>query len=113
MSSASLAARRNVSRQAIAALERSERAGTVRLETLQRAASAMDCRLVYALVPRTTLQGTVETQAGRIVDAWAVSVAHTMALEGQAVELSAASRQDHVDDAIRSGRLLWRADVEG
>lgn len=68
----------------------------------------MGCRLVYALVLNTTLQGTVEAQAARIVDALAASVAHTMALEGQAVQLSAASKADHVDDVIRSGRL-WSA----
>lgn len=108
MSSAELGARLGITRQAAYALQASEVAGTVRLESLQRAAAALDCRLVYALVPRTTLEKTVQTQAGRIVDALAASVAHTMALEGQSVELSAASRADHVDDLIRGGRL-WSA----
>lgn len=45
-------------------------------------------------------------EAARIVDMFATSVAHSMALEDQAVELSAASRQDHVDDVIRDGKLL-------
>jgi len=112
MSQADLAARLGVSRQAVAAMEASERSGTVCMSTLAAAAEALDCQLVYALVPNTTLQGTVETEAGRIVDALAAPVAHTMALEGQSVQLSAASRQDHVDDVIRSGRLQWRSDVE-
>lgn len=112
MSAAELGARLGVSRQAVAGMEASERAGTVRLESLQRAAAAMDCRLVYALVPRTSLQGTVEAEAGRIVDALAASVAHTMALEDQGVELSAASRADHVDDLVRSSRV-WSARAEG
>ncbi len=107
MSSADLGSRMGVSRQAIAALEASERARTVRLESLERAAAAMDCRLVYALVPNTTLQGTVEAEAGRVVDALVASVTHTMALEDQSVQLSAASRADHGDDVVRSGRLLW------
>ena len=109
MSAAELGARLGVSRQAVYSLQASEVAGTIGLESLQRAAAAMDCELVYALVPRTSLQGTVETEAARIVDALAASVAHTMALEGQAVQLSAASRAasraDHVDDLIRSGRI--------
>jgi hypothetical protein len=45
-------------------------------------------------------------EAARIVDMFAMSVVHSMALEDQAVELSAASRQDHVDDVIRDGKLL-------
>ena len=105
MSAAELGSRMGVSKQAVSSLQTSEVAGTVRLESLQRAASAMDCRLVYALIPWSTLQGTVESQAARIVDALAASIAHTMALEGQGVELSAASRADHVDDLIRSGRI--------
>jgi len=66
--------------------------------------------LAYVIVPvGGDLEGMVQAQAGRVVDAWAVSVGHSMALEDQAVELSAASRADHVDDLLRSpGRLLWR-----
>lgn len=103
-----LGARMGVSRQAVYALQASEIGGTIRLESLQRAAAALDCRLVYALVPNTTLQETVETQAGRIVDVLAASVAHTMALEGQGAEVSEASRADHVQDLIRGGRI-WSA----
>jgi|BarGraIncu00222A_1022003.scaffolds.fasta_scaffold02298_6 predicted DNA-binding mobile mystery protein A len=113
MSAADLGSRMGVSRQAITAMEASERAGTVRMSTLAAAAEAMDCELVWALVPRTTLQGTVEAQAARIVDAWASQTAQSNLLEGVVVEFSEASRQDHVDDVIRSGRLLWRTDVEG
>jgi predicted DNA-binding mobile mystery protein A len=108
LSAAELGSLMHVSRQAVAAMEASERAGTVRMSTLSAAAEALDCRLVWALVPRTTLEATVQTEAARIVDALAASVAHTMALEGQSVELSAASRSDHVDDVIRAGQI-WSA----
>lgn len=112
MSAAELGARLGASRQAVAAMEASERASTARLSTLAAAAVAMDCQLVYALVPNATLQGTVEAQAARIFDTWASQTAQSMALEGQAVELSEANRADHVDDVIRSGNLLWGSDVE-
>jgi predicted DNA-binding mobile mystery protein A len=110
MSAAELGSRQGVSKQAVYALQASEVSGTIRLESLQRAAAALDCELVYALVPNTTLQGTVEAEAARIVDVLAASVAHSMALEGQAEPLSEASRADHVDDVIRSASL-WRTDV--
>lgn len=39
-------------RQACAQLERSEARGAISLYSLRKAAAAMDCELVYALVPR-------------------------------------------------------------
>ncbi len=41
-------------RQACAQLERSEARGAISLYSLRKAAAAMDCELVYALVPRRT-----------------------------------------------------------
>ena len=108
MSTAELGARLGVSRQAVASMEASERAGTIRFETLQRAAAAMDCQLVYALIPRTSLQGTVETQAGRIADALTADVAHSMTLEGQTVAPLPTARADLIQDLIHSGRI-WPA----
>ena len=111
MSTADLGSRMGVSRQAVAAMEASERGGTARMSTLAAAAEAMGCQLVYAIVPADggSLESIVQNQAGRVVDALAASVANSMALEDQAVQLSAASRQDHVDDIVRApGRLLWR-----
>jgi len=105
MSAAELGCRMSVSRQAVAAMEASEGAGTVRLETLQRAAEALDCRLVYALVPNTSLQSTVEAEAGRIVDALAASVAHTMALEAIVVDPRPTDRADAIEDLIRAGQI--------
>src|SRR5262245_17388587 len=36
-------------------LERNERAGTITLQTLKRAADALDADLVYAIIPRRSL----------------------------------------------------------
>ena len=47
----------------IPAIERGERERTLKLDTLARVADAMQCDLVYALVPRTSLNGMVEIQA--------------------------------------------------
>lgn len=46
-------------RQACAQLERSEARGAISLYSLRKAAAAMDCELVYALVPR----GAVEVRS--------------------------------------------------
>src|SRR5215217_7999866 len=52
MSAADLAERMGVTQSTVARLESSERDGRIQLDTLQRAADALDCDLVYALVPR-------------------------------------------------------------
>src|SRR5712671_3155759 len=45
--------------QSVDALERSEANEAIQLKTLRRAAEALDCTLVYALVPNATLEGAV------------------------------------------------------
>jgi predicted DNA-binding mobile mystery protein A len=54
------AERQGVCRWEVFRLEKAEQTGRIRLESLRRAAEAMDCELVYALVPR---KGTLETMA--------------------------------------------------
>src|SRR5262245_27532719 len=56
MSSRQLANRMGQSQPAVTKLERSEASGGARLDSLRRAADALDCDLVYALVPRTSLE---------------------------------------------------------
>lgn len=65
MSSADLARRMGISQQRVPAIERGEQEMTIKLDTLMRAADALDCKLVYALVPRTSLDDTVNGQARR------------------------------------------------
>src|ERR1700722_17273494 len=63
MSSTELASRMTVGQSTISGLERSEVRGTIKLETLRRAAGALDCDVLYYLVPRTTLEDTVQRRA--------------------------------------------------
>lgn len=60
--------------------------GTVRLDTLRRAADALDCDLVYVLVPRRSLNDIVATQAERKATAQIAPIAHHSRLENQAVD---------------------------
>ena len=115
MSDSELGARLGVSRQAVAAMEVSERAGTVRMSTLAAAAEAMGCQLVYAIVPVAggTLEGIVQAQAGRIVDIEHAAVTQTMRLEAAVVPPLPTDRQDHIDDLLHApGRLLWGTDLD-
>ena len=71
--------------QSIVDMEKSESADKIRLETLRRAADALDCTLVYALVPRKNLANTVEQRAREIALEQLTRISHSMAIEDQAV----------------------------
>ena len=85
MSASDLATRLGVSQQNVAELERSEVRATIRLDTLRRAAEALDCDLVYAIVPRTSLEEAVRAQARRRAMRLVRPVAHHGRLEDQEV----------------------------
>jgi predicted DNA-binding mobile mystery protein A len=108
MTGVQLARRLGVKPQAIEALEKSEAAGTIKLDTLRRAAEALDCRLVYALVPNSSLESTVRERARKIALRDLGRVSHTMALEAQATD--DADLETRIDDYIRDelrDRVLW------
>ncbi|MCF4120547.1 mobile mystery protein A [Antribacter sp. KLBMP9083] len=86
MSTTDLARRLGVTPVAVRKLEASERAGTARLDTLARAADAMGCDLVYAFVPRASLEEIVRDQAEKVAAEQLRRVETTMALEDQRVE---------------------------
>ena len=83
MSGVQFANRLGVKPQSVQALEKSEWSGTIQIETLRRAADALDCTLVYALVPKTSLEGTINRRAQKIAKVNLASADHTMKLEAQ------------------------------
>lgn len=106
MTAAELGARVGVSHVAIVELERSERNGTARLDTLRRAAHALDCTLVYAFIPNRSLEATVRAQAERVTGDELERVQHTMALEDQAEPVGPEAREDVVQQLVES-KGLW------
>ena len=85
MTAEQLGERMGVSQPSVQRLELSEANGTIQLSSLRRAAEALDCEVVYALVPRRTLQETFETAARTVARRELGQIDHTMALEDQAV----------------------------
>ena len=98
MTRGQLGARLGVKPQSIADLEKSEALGTIRLESLRRMAEALDCTVIYALVPKSSLEGMVETRAREIAREALARVGHTMDLEAQG--LSPAEREARINDYI-------------
>lgn len=109
MTGAQLARRLGMTAQGIVSLERSEASGKIQLNTLRRAAEAMDCILVYALVPKTSLTQMVDHRARDIALRALRRVSHSMALEGQQVDRDLEKRvQTYIDTALRD-RDLWES----
>jgi predicted DNA-binding mobile mystery protein A len=109
MSGVQFAQRLRVSPQSVDALEKSEAIGTIRLNTLRRAAEALDCQLVYALVPNRSLEGAVRERARNIALRELSRVEHSMALEDQGV--GDTDLEERVQDYVRellNERELWR-----
>lgn len=109
MSTRDLAARLDVSSMAVSKMEASERAGTIGLDTLTRAADAMGCDVAYVLIPRIPLEDTVRRQAEAVARAELAPVATTMALEEQG--LGRANTESLVEARMAellNSRGLWR-----
>jgi len=110
MSQEALADRLGITPPSVTKLERSEVNETISIGKLDEVARALDCRLVYALVPNTSLEATVQAQAVRAAARTLGYVATTMDLEGQSVGRDEQSEQL----AIQAQRLidsnrLWRS----
>ncbi len=74
-------------------VEKAEVSGRITLESLERAAHALDCRLVYALVPRESLDSIVEDRALVLAKEKLGLTSHSMVLEDQRVDEADEKRQ--------------------
>jgi predicted DNA-binding mobile mystery protein A len=105
------ASKLNLTRQAFAELEKNEALGTISLKSLQRAAQAVDCDLVYALIPRTgSLQNMIVKQALARAKNAILPVAHSMNLESQGTKSGPGPKVRALARklAARPSRELWR-----
>ena len=112
MNTRQLAARMGQSQSAITQLEKSELDDRVQLGSLRRAATALDCDLVYALVPRTSLEETVRARARLLAKRDVAAVDRTMKLEDQALDPDQldARIDDYASHLLAEGRLWDNTD---
>ena len=77
------AARVGVTAPSLHKSEAAEADGRISLAQLRRLAAALDCELVYGLVPRQPLSQVVEGRAAQLARDEGLGVSHSMALEDQ------------------------------
>jgi len=111
MTTAQFAKRMGVSQPRVIAVEKAEISKAITLKTLERAAEAVGCRVVYALVPDRRLSDIVRERAEFVADRQVAYVEHTMRLEGQSIEDKAVGmklRRQHVEALLRQRPArLW------
>ena len=86
MTTAELGQRMGLTQSRVSQIERSEELGSIRLDTLERAAQALNCQVRYIFVPNEPLEQMVQRQARLRAQAEVDAVTHTMALEDQVPE---------------------------
>ncbi len=86
MTTAELGQRMGLTQSRVSQIERSEELGSIRLDTLERAAQALNCQVRYVFVPNEPLEEMVQRQARLRAQAEVDAVTHTMALEDQVPE---------------------------
>ena len=82
----------------------------ITLESLNKLATPLGCRVIYALVPETPLDEMQRARARKIADSLVKPVSHSMKLEAQSVSKREEERQkDQIMRRLLEGdpRKLW------
>ena len=111
MTSVALAKRLDMTDAGLRHLEKAERDEAITLATLRKVATALDCELKYALIPRQPLEDMLSERAEQVARERVLPVAHSMALEDQGVYYAVTDKQiQQLAKALREGsrRELWR-----
>jgi len=110
MTTRQMARRIGVTQSRAVDIETAETRGSITLDSLERAARALDCDLVYALVPRKPLETMVEQRAARLAKRRLKAARHSMSLEDQSLDET--DEREQVTQltkrlAEQSGSALW------
>jgi predicted DNA-binding mobile mystery protein A len=110
MSERSFARRLGIQQGSLRKLEHNERSRSVTLESLRRAAEALDADLVYALVPRKPLRVAIRERARTLAMERLKPIARSMELEEQSLTAKQLERQvsDLAEELEKKPANLWR-----
>lgn len=115
MTTEQLASRMKVTRQAVLQLEAAERNKTATWTSLKKAADAMDCEVVFAVIPRGSLGQVLLRQGRKQAERHLRRISHSMKLDAHAVGPAEQERQveelaSHL--ASERSRALWAQEPE-
>lgn len=110
MTTKQAAARMNVSQPRFVEIEKAEVENTITLKTLQKAARALGCRVVYVVIPEKPLAERLMQRALLAADRQLSAIEHTMTLENQTVadkRLREKSRRQLAEELLQQPARLW------
>lgn len=112
MSGAQLALRLGFTRNKVSILERREAEGEITINQLKEMANALNADLVYAVVPRDSIQKMITNRAKEIATSLIVMSNQNMFLEAQ--QISVEKQKEAIErtaDEIKKigGRALWKS----
>ena len=113
MSSYVLAQRLGCAPSNISTMEKREKQGSITLETLEQVAQAMNCKLVYCLIPLEPLDKMLERQARIVAKKKIRLINHSMKLEEQGLNPQQLQRQEEelVKELLQgNSKKLWNDD---
>lgn len=110
MTTSQLAARLKKSRGEIVHFEQAETKGSITLKTLKNIAHAMDCELVYAIVPKSSIDEILTARARKIAKEKLKYISHSMSLENQ--QLAESENKEQLELMVKallssSPKNLW------
>jgi len=107
MTQSQLAREMGISQPTLNQIEASELKGRVQLDSMKRAADALNCDFVYALVPRRPLDDIVRSRAVEIAKEQMTSVNQSMLLENQLPATGEEAFNDLVNFILNQDVPLW------
>jgi predicted DNA-binding mobile mystery protein A len=108
MSADQLAKKTNMATSSLYQLERGEEENKVNLQSLKKVAEALNCEVIYALVPREPLNEMIKRQAYTKAKNIVAESTLNMELEDQAVNQVETKQQiKELADKIRESKNLW------
>jgi predicted DNA-binding mobile mystery protein A len=107
MTQKSFGARLELPKQRVSRLEARERTGDIKLNQLRDAADALNCDVVYALVPREPLEQTIQRRVREVALRELSAVERTMQLEDQATTIDEDRIRDYIERHLDE-KDLWR-----
>lgn len=111
MTAEQLAKRVGVNRRRLVKIEQAEVHDAITVKTLREVAQALNCKLILAIVPRTSIDQIIKEQATQYVKKHLKEVSHHMALESQSVtdqKAVEAQIEDLVQQYLsKSLKIIW------
>lgn len=109
MTTTQLAKRLSLKQPRIIAIENNE--NNLKISTLEKIAKALDCKLVYSLVPKTSLEEMTYRQAERKAKKILAKISHNMALENQTPIYVKMELEDMIQELLNGSQArLWDED---